>query len=364
MTRDIQCPTRLADGWTGCQDKHATIAWGPGTGSDASRLWATNAISVSGGLALSVTFSDDLGATWSKPYVSRSTPPWSGCFPSIAVDNWPASPDFGTVYVAYNWLASASSVGIEVLASRDGATWSHADVPVAAYAGYPFAWRFGYRVAASPAGGAYVSFYEGDMAIWNAADMWQIGKPANTGRAGYAISRIGYSGSGTLTASAPVWVTNVRVSTSPIFDPECQSELGVDADGGLWLVLSDRPTIGGGYVKVGHSTDGGAAWAWAEQTVPGTEGFKASLAISGRTVFVGWHAMQKSGAIRTYFSTTVDGGLFYSAPALVSSSTFKMPAIVNGTGLREAASAAGGWIYYAWGDARDGLEIYLAVVAP
>jgi hypothetical protein len=350
--------------WKGCQDKHATIAWGPGPGPGSSRLWAANAIGVTGGLALSVTFSDDLGATWARPYVSRSTPPWSGCFPSIAVDNWPASPDFGTVYVAYNWLTSPQSVGIEILASRDGVAWSHADVPVSPYSGYPYAWRFGYRLATAPTGGAYVSFYEGDMAVWNAADMWEIGRPSNTGRAGYAMSRIDYSGSGVLSATAPTWLTNVRVSTSAIFDPECQSELAVDRYGGMWLVLSDRPTIGGGYVKVGHSVDGGDTWNWSELNVPGTEGFKASLAISGRTVFVGWHAMAKSGAVRTYYSTTNDGGLTFTAPALVSAATFRVPAIVNGTGLREAATAAGGLVYYAWGDARNGLAIYVAVVAP
>jgi hypothetical protein len=306
--------------WNGCQDKHAVLAWGPGPDPGSSRLWAVNAIGVTGGLALSVTTSDDLGRTWSKPYVSRSTPPWVGCFPTIAVDNSPASPDFGTVYVAYNWLAVA------------------------------------------PTGGAYVSFYEGDMAAWSAANMWNIGKPSNTGRAGYAISTIDYSASGILSATAPTWVTGVRVSTSPIFDPECQSELAVDPEGGVWLALSDRPAIGDGVVKVGHSTDGGRTWAWSNLGVAGTEGFKASLAISGRTVFVGWHAMEKSGTIRTYFTTTVDGGLYFAPVSPVSASSFRMPSIVNGTGLREAASAASGLVYYAWGDARDGLAIYLAVV--
>jgi hypothetical protein len=348
--------------WRGCQDKHATIAWGPGPDPGSSRLWVTNAIVVAGGLSLSVTYSDDMGATWSKPYVSRSTPPWSGCFPTIAVDNSPASPDFGTVYVAYNWLMSASSVGIEVLATRDGVTWSHTEVPVRPFPEYPFTWRFGYRLAVSPTGGAYLSFYEGDMATWNAADMWEIGKPSNTGRAGYAISRIGRSASGALSATAPVWVTDVRVSTSPVFDPECQSQLAVDLDGGIWLVVSDRPVIGGGFVKVGHSTDGGTTWAWTKLTVPGTEGFKASLAISGRTVFVGWHAMEKSGSVHTYFTTSVDGGLFFAPPEPVSASTFRMPSIVNGTGLREAAAVGSGFVYYAWGDDRSGLAIYVAVV--
>ncbi|HEX7612492.1 MAG TPA: hypothetical protein VF371_06925, partial [Candidatus Limnocylindrales bacterium] len=41
-----------------CEDLHAVIAWGPG-----SRLWAGEAVSVSGGVAMSVTHSDDLGKT-------------------------------------------------------------------------------------------------------------------------------------------------------------------------------------------------------------------------------------------------------------------------------------------------------------
>ena len=38
--------------------------------------------------------------------VERRTPPWVGGFPEIAVDRDPASPNYGTVYIGYNWLGA------------------------------------------------------------------------------------------------------------------------------------------------------------------------------------------------------------------------------------------------------------------
>ena len=80
--------------------------------------------------SLSTTFSDDEGATWSKLRVERRTPPWVGGFPEIAVDRDPASPDYGTVYVGYNWLArGARGPGFRLLASADfGRTWSSTEI--------------------------------------------------------------------------------------------------------------------------------------------------------------------------------------------------------------------------------------------
>ena len=86
---------------------HAAIAWGPGPDGGSRLYWANMTVPRCGDnrFSLSTTFSDDEGATWSKLRVERRTPPWVGGFPEIAVDRDPASPDYGTVYVGYNWLA-------------------------------------------------------------------------------------------------------------------------------------------------------------------------------------------------------------------------------------------------------------------
>ena len=87
----------------------------------------------------STAYSDDEGATWSKLRVERETPPWVGGMPEVAVDRNPASPDFGTVYVGYNWLApGAHGPGFHLLASADfGATWAPTEIaPAAGPRGY------------------------------------------------------------------------------------------------------------------------------------------------------------------------------------------------------------------------------------
>ena len=70
-----------------------------------------------GGFSLTTSYSDDEGRTWSPLRVERSTPPWVGGFPDIAVDRDPQSPNFGAVYVAYNWLGRSHGPGFRLLAS-------------------------------------------------------------------------------------------------------------------------------------------------------------------------------------------------------------------------------------------------------
>jgi len=72
-------------------------------------------------------------------YVERRTPAWIGGYPDITVDTNAASPNFGTVYVAYNWLADAvAGPGLAVLASADGGrSWQIAQVSRVGMSGYP-----------------------------------------------------------------------------------------------------------------------------------------------------------------------------------------------------------------------------------
>ena len=326
---------------SGCQDIHAVLAWGPN-----SRLWAGDAVGAPGGVAMSVSYSDDLGGNWSRPFVEPFTPGWTGCFPAIGVDNWPGSPNFGTVYIAYNWLPSNYGPGVGVMASRDGATWAFANVTVDTLPGYPFASRIGYRVAAAPDGTAFVSFYQSDLKTWSASNVLYEGKPDNIGRMGFEIARLQFKGR-TLSADLPAWATDVDHT-----DAEWQSGLAVDDSGRAWLAVESE----------GRVVVGGLDGKWREFAIPGKYSFKPSLAISGRTVFLGWHAQAGDGYVWTYYTLSYDGGATFLPPALVTDTSWtpRDADVINGVGLRENAAIDNGVAYYAYGDARSGLSVYMA----
>ena len=116
--------------------------------------------------SLSTTYSDNEGDTWSRLYVERRTPPWVGGFPEVAVDRNPAGPNYGTVYIGYNWLAAGARVpGFRLIASPDfGATWSSTEIaPAPSPPGYSDWWRIAYRLRSAPDGGVYASWYQADL---------------------------------------------------------------------------------------------------------------------------------------------------------------------------------------------------------
>jgi hypothetical protein len=299
---------------------------------------------------MSVNHSDDLGKTWSKPFVERFTKPWVGCYPSITVDNWPGSPNFGTVYVAYNWLPDRYGPGVAVMASRDGANWVHTEVALDSMPGYPYSWRIGYRIAAAPNGTAFVSFYQSSLKSWNPANMLWEGPDSNIGRLGFEVALVHFDGAN-LSADRPVWATSVDQTAA-----QWQSGLAVDDSGRAWLAVESN-----GGVSVGR-LDG----AWTAFSIPGQSSYKASLAISGRIIFVGWHATDAANQVRTYYTLSYDGGQTFLPPALVSNVSWSpgSATAVNGVGLRENADFGNGVIYYAYGDARSGTAVYLAQIRP
>ena len=329
-----------------CQDMHVIVAWGPD-----SRLWAGDAVGVgNGNVSMSVTYSDDMGKSWSKPFVERFTRPWVGCYPSIAVDNWPGSPNFGTVYVAYNWLPDRYGPGVAVMASRDGTAWVHTEVSLDSLPGYPFSWRIGYRIAAAPNGTAFVSFYQSSLKSWSTDNLLWEGPNSNIGRLGFEVALVHFDGA-TLSADRPAWVTSVDQTAA-----QWQSGLAVDDSGRAWLAVESN-----GGVSVGR-LDG----AWTAFSIPGQSSYKASLAISGRIVFVGWHATDATNRVWTYYSLSYDAGATFLPPSLVTGAKWSLGWATgpNGVGLRENADFQGGVVYYAYGDARSGDAVYMAQIHP
>ena len=70
--------------------------------------------------------------------------------------------------------------------------------------------------------------------------------------------------------------------------------------------------------------------------------------------------------VRTYYTLSYDGGQTFSPPALISAVAWnpRSADVMNGVGLRENADFGGGVVYYAYGDARSGLAIYMAAIKP
>ena len=331
---------------TQCQDMHAVAAWGPN-----SRLWAGDAVGVPGGVAMAVTYTDNMGKSWTGRYVEHFTKPWSGCYPAIAVDNRPDSPNFGTVYVAYNWLPNSYGPGVALMASRTGATWYHAEVKVTTLTGYPYSWRLGYRIEAAPDGTAVVSYYQSSLHWWDQNNMFGEGSGSNIGSRGFEAARVHFDGQ-RLWADAPTHAVSVDHASA-----SWQSGLAVADTGEIWLAVEN-----GNGISVG--SPGGT---WQKIVVAGKSSFKPSLAIGGGAIFVGWHAEDPDGKVWTYYTLSYDGGATFLPPALATNATWYPTSVadhINGVGLRENADFSNGLFYYAYGDARSGVGIFLATVTP
>jgi hypothetical protein len=335
-----------------CEGIHAVTAWGPD-----HRLWVSGTVGVTGGVRVAITHSDDFGRTWSAPWVEPYTPAWVGSFPAMAVDTDPRSPNYGTVYVAYNWLPGLAGPGVHVLAKPLHGGWAQVEVPPVGLRGYPAHNRIGYRIVPTAAG-SVVSFYEADLRRFPATAILSNGSAANVGRQGFATAAIRFDGR-TLRAGSPEWATDVGGGGSLYLDPRWQSQLAVDTETGAswtWLTVESH-----GRIIVGRS-QGGGRWVWTTLAA----GFKPVLAVSSApdagVVFVGWHAMLH-GRIQNYWSLSHDDGRTWLPPHLVSGASWRYPDRINGTGLRENAAYGRGLFYWAWADTRSGpIDTYLAAV--
>jgi hypothetical protein len=381
---------------------HAVVAWGPGPKRGSARLYWVD-MTVPGcdysSLSVSVAYSDDEGASWSRLYTERRTRPWIGGFPDLTVDRDPTSPNYGAVYVVYNWPRSrATGPGMRVIASADyGRTWRAAvEIPPARRAGECGAsWRIAYRARTAPDRSLYVSAYQADLRRWDPDRIFSKGGSANVCRLGFSVTRVVFDRRrGTLTHGPTVMAARISRSAQAMYgapavgtpgpnvDPQWCQGLDVDrATGMVYLAVADyvaRPRTGRprGVVRVGRSADGGHTWVWrtvAPVTLPGSartggglgSSFKPTVAARDGVVFVGFHVItdRPRGAaavphpvVGTYFAVSVDGGLTFTSPAPITSARWPAAALergVNGPGLRERAEfTADGHVFYVYGDGR------------
>lgn len=368
---------------------HAAIAWGPGP-SGGSRLYWTNMTTPGCGdprFSLSTAYSDDEGDSWSKVRVERRTRPWVGGFPEIAVDRDLESPDYGTVYVGYNWLPPGGrGPGFRLLASVDfGRTWLSTEIaPAPSPRGYGDWWRIGYRLRPAPNGGVYASWYQADLRRWDRTAILAKSGPRNVGRLGVAVAfvdldrttatfHVGPSRTAvtvretvftTSGGSAPGTAGNIRP------DPMWQHGVDVDpATGRLYLAVAgygaatdDNPR---GTIRVGRSDDGGRTWAFsmlpAALYVGGhhQSNFKPNVVAGPGYLLVTFHTLDDVRARATVgnaYAISTDGGVTWRTPAPISRERWRasnLGGVVNGIGLRERAERlADGGVFWAYGDGR------------
>ncbi len=368
---------------------HAALAWGPGP-TGASRLYWVNMTVPScgdGRFSLTTTHSDDEGATWSKVRVERGTPPWVGGFPEIAVDKDPASPNFGTVYVGYNWLDKAArGPGFRLLASADfGRTWRSTEIaPAPGPRGFRDWWRIGYRLRPAPDGALYASWYQADLKRWDRTRILAKGGPNNVGRLGVAVARVDFD-----QASGTFEVRASRIATTVIETP--YTTMGASAPGTagnirpdpMWLHGFDIDPLTGrlylavgaygrsidgaprGMIRVGRSDDGGASWSFVALPAAGAivgrrqSSIRPNLVAGSGYVVVTMHTLDDVDAgatVGSAFTFSTDGGIDWSRPSRISGERWRasnLGGVVNGTGLRERAEqTADGDVFWAYGDGR------------
>jgi peptidoglycan/LPS O-acetylase OafA/YrhL len=371
---------------------HSAVAWGRGPAPGSSRLyWAgTTTTSCGADLRPAVAWSDDRGTSWSGLTVMPGTPAWVGGMPDITVDRNPASPHYGTVWVAYNFpAADRAGSGVRVDASTDfGRSWTALSLPRAeASREYPASWRFGYRVRCAPDGSAIVSWYQADLRTWDPASVFDRGSAANVGRIGFAVSRVTIA-AGVLTASTPVIATTIQInpwtlgdrsapgtSSHGYADPMWTHGLDVDpATGTVYLAVSAYSTPVGsgprGTIRLGRSSDGGRTWAWTEiPAAPRIGGIPQSsirptVAARGGLVVVGLQTIDDEGGtgpfdarIGAALAVSRDGGRTFEAPMPIPGTQWRSSLLalaLNGPGTRDRIDlAADGSAVFVYGDARD-----------
>jgi hypothetical protein len=366
---------------------HGTIAWGPGPATGSARLyWADSTVSDCSysDHRLSISYSDNMGASWSPLKVFAGGAQHG--YPDISVDRNPNSPNYGTVYATMNTLTDNFETAMPVRASSDfGKTWQSVSVAaLAAPQGYPFQYRNGYRLRTAPDGAIYASYCQVDRAAANSGDF---------GRVSFGIARLRLNRSlSTFTAAAPVMARQLDLNGYALeflnapgtHDHErlyvCWTH-GIDvnqASGRVYLALADYVTNPGtgkprGSIRLGRSDDKAQTWTW--QTLPALaadgngrqqSSHKPTLIVNGGKVFVGFHVLSDvplsttsidySVRVGNAFVLSTDGGTSWGTPRLVSSTAWNpdwLDLSKNGAGLRDRAElTAAGRVLWAYGDGR------------
>ena len=377
---------------------HPMVAWGPGPRRGTARLYYAAMTGTPNNYHFAVSYSDNEGRTWHLGFIADNTRGWFGGIEDLVVDTNPASPNYGVVYLAYNWPRDRSrGTGLHVVASGDyGHTFGETEIPkLAAPAGYGDAWRISYKLATAPDGSAYVAGYQLDMKVWRYASPFYKGSYSNIGRIAFGVTRLSFNrhtrrlsrGSNVLAVRLPEtawnlgWTAALKGVNVGLAEPCWATGLVVDADGRVYFAVA-----GDGRIRIVTSDDRGRTWhARYLPQAPAAGGraqrsMRPDLVAGNGFVAVLFHTVDASGSNRTAgnaVAVSFDRGATWVGPRPVNWHRWRISRIIatyNGPGLRDRAVllADGRTIYFAYGDGRDRLSaafgarirITLAPVAP
>ncbi|HEY4752033.1 MAG TPA: sialidase family protein, partial [Candidatus Limnocylindrales bacterium] len=356
------------------------LAWGPGPTHGSTRLYYTAMGGTPDNYHFEVSHSDNEGLSWHLDYVANHTRGWFGGIEDLVVDTNRASPNYGAVYLAYNWPKDPlRGTGEHVIASGDyGRTWAETEIPkLTPPAGYGDAWRISYRLATAPDGSAYVEGYQLDMKVWRISSPFAKGGPANIGRIAYGVSRLSFDRRLRRLTHGPSIVATTLPKTSwnlgyalqgvnvSLVEPEWATGLVVDSGGRIYFAVAAD-----GRIRILTSDNHGLTWHLRVlPQAPAAGGHpqlstRPDLVAGAGFVAVLFHTVDASGSNRSYgtvAAVSFDRGATWSGPRAVTTRRWAINRIIatyNGPGLRDRAAllADGKTIYFAYGDGRDGLS--------
>ena len=359
---------------------HPMVAWGPGPRRGKARLYYTAMGGPAPNYHFVVSYSDNEGRTWHQGFIANHTRGWSIGIEDLVVDTNPASPNYGTLYLAYNWPKNpVKGDGLHVVASGDyGRSFVETEIPkLPGPKGYGDAWRIGYKLSTAPDGSAYVAGYQLDMKHWHVTAPFAKGGYSNVGRIAFGVARLRFNrkarrlthGPNVLATRLPEtawnlgWTRALKGVNVGLAEPCWATGLVVDAGGRIYYAIAAD-----GRIRILRSDDHGRTWkSRLLPRAPSVGGeaqrsMRPDLVAGDGFVAVLFHTVDAKGAHRTAgnaVAVTFDRGASWVGPRPVNRNRWAINPIIgvyNGPGLRDrgALLADGRTIYFGYGDGRDG----------
>ena len=281
---------------------------------------------------LTVSRSDNNGASWSNPVISAKANGYTfNDKDSLAVDSNPNSPFFGRVYVSWTQFRGIPGLAepvMTVYSDDGGKTWSKPTQLSPAYNNQHMNGRQGTSLAVGPDGTVY--------------DVWEDSDKLGSRQV------VAVSTNGGASWSAPKLIAHFTDIQGPIpgasFRTDSFATAAVNPVNGNLFVAWSQLVSGSGRIVVYASSNKGASWtqAYLAPSSPGYEFFQGLGVASNGRVDLGFQAL-----------TAVDSSTYGTGNASIDAwyvENFGSPVKVSSVSSDPAASAQNDLTLQFWGD--------------
>ena len=356
-------------------DGDPVVAFGPQPNGNGGFSYDSGARAYFGSLAgnpavpsqelLAVDTSDDKGGTWNGPVVAttRDNPVDFNDKISLWVDNNPASPYFGNVYVGWTLFQGVGMTNwpepIMVSRSTDGgATFSKPVKITPAYNNNSVGGRQGSQIRTDSKGNVYV--------------FWESGTSSHQDYQQFAVSTNGGASFGRPRNIALVNDLPYPSFPGASFRINSFPSVDVGPSDALYATWADS-TAGHAVVKLAKSTDYGRTWSTSTVAdVTGRSAFYPAVAAAANgKVFIGFNAIDDkpvgtapgAGVVSydAYYVLSTNGGGSWSSPVKISAAPSDPDASsANNLAVQfigdynGAAAGSDGAFWFSWTDSRNG----------